>query len=272
MSFRGWLGVAKLLPASCSRRPILVTASPKTNTRVAVNMAEEAKKLAAYAAVDNHVKNNQVVGVGSGSTIVYAVDRLAARVRQEKMNIICVPTSFQARQLIVQHGLMLSDLDRHPELDVTIDGADEVDADLTLIKGGGGCLTQEKIVAGCARHFVVIADYRKDSKALGQQWKKGVPIEVVPMAYVPVSRKIVRLFGGEANLRMAVSKAGPVVTDNSNFILDWKFERPHNWKDVNSAIKMIPGVVETGLFVAMAERVYFGTEDGRVQVRDAPID
>uniref|UniRef100_A0A8C6S589 Ribose-5-phosphate isomerase n=1 Tax=Neogobius melanostomus TaxID=47308 RepID=A0A8C6S589_9GOBI len=219
-------------------------------------MAEEAKKLAAYAAVDNHVQNNQVVGVGSGSTIVYAVDRLADRVRQEKLNIICVPTSFQARQLILQHGLTLSDLDRHPELDVAIDGADEVDDDLTLIKGGGGCLTQEKIVAGCAKHFVVIADFRKDSKALGEQWKKGIPIEVIPMAYVPV------------NLRMAVSKAGPVVTDNSNFILDWKFEQAQNWKEVNTAIKMIPGVVETGLFVGMAERAYFGMEDGSVKTRN----
>ncbi|TSW48762.1 Sodium bicarbonate transporter-like protein 11 [Bagarius yarrelli] len=203
-------------------------------------MAEEAKKLAAYAAVDNHIQNNQVVGVGSGSTIVYAVDRLAERVRQEKLNIVCVPTSFQARQLILQHGLSLSDLDRHPDLDVAIDGADEVDDSLTLIKGGGGCLTQEKIVAGCAKHFIVIADFRKDSTALGQQWKKGVPVEVVPMAYVPVSRAITRRFGGEAVLRMAVSKAGPVVTDNSNFILDWKFEHVQNWKEVNTAIKMIP--------------------------------
>ncbi|KAK9964800.1 hypothetical protein ABG768_005943 [Culter alburnus] len=227
-------------------------------------MAEEAKKLAAYAAVDNHIQNNQVVGVGSGSTIVYAVDRLAERVRQEKLNI--------ARQLILQHGLPLSDLDRHPELDVAIDGADEVDAALTLIKGGGGCLTQEKIVAGCAKHFIVIADYRKDSKALGQQWKKGVPVEVIPMAYVPVSRAIARRFGGEAVLRMAVSKAGPVVTDNNNFILDWKFEHAQNWKEVNTAIKMIPGVVETGLFVGMAERVYFGMEDGSVKTRDPPVN
>uniref|UniRef100_A0A3P8WBN6 ribose-5-phosphate isomerase n=1 Tax=Cynoglossus semilaevis TaxID=244447 RepID=A0A3P8WBN6_CYNSE len=217
----------------------------------AKNMAEEAKKKAAYAAVDNHVQNNQVVGVGSGSTIVYAVDRLAERVRQEKLNIVCVPTSFQ--------------------LDVAIDGADEVDSDLTLIKGGGGCLTQEKIVAGCAKHFVVIADYRKDSKTLGQQWKKGVPIEVIPMSYIPVSRTIARCFGGEARLRMAVSKAGPVVTDNSNFILDWKFDQAQDWKEVNTAIKMIPGVVETGLFVSMAERAYFGMEDGSVQVRDPPV-
>ncbi|XP_077477170.1 ribose-5-phosphate isomerase [Stigmatopora argus] len=255
------------LSATSRLYPPSVTLTSKTST----NMAEEAKKLAAYAAVDNHVQSNQVVGVGSGSTIVYAVDRLAERVREEKLNIICVPTSFQARQLILQHGLMLSDLDRHPELDIAIDGADEVDADLTLIKGGGGCLTQEKIVASCARHFVVVADYRKASKALGQKWKKGLPVEVVPMAHVPVSRRIVQLFGGRADLRMALNKAGPVVTDNSNFILDWKFERTHNWKDVNNGIKMIPGVVETGLFVGMAERAYLGMEDGSVEVRDAPV-
>ncbi|XP_054913111.1 ribose-5-phosphate isomerase isoform X2 [Poeciliopsis prolifica] len=281
MTLQRWVFLRKLTAAAAASSSS--SSSPPSSLRcrthvlrfsqsAAADMAEEAKKLAAYTAVDNNVQNNQVVGVGSGSTIVYAVDRLAERVRQEKLNIVCVPTSFQARQLILQHGLALSDLERHPELDVAIDGADEVDAELTLIKGGGGCLTQEKIVAGNSKCFVVIADYRKDSRALGEQWKKGVPIEVIPMAYVPVSRVIAKRFGGEVNLRMAVSKAGPIVTDNSNFILDWKFEHVHNWSEVNTAIKMIPGVVETGLFVHMAERAYFGMEDGSVKVRKAPIN
>ncbi|XP_014914041.1 ribose-5-phosphate isomerase [Poecilia latipinna] len=279
MTLQRWVFLRKLTAAASSSPPFSLPSSLSCCTHVlgfsqsaAANMAEEAKKLAAYSAVDNNVQNNQVVGVGSGSTIVYAVDRLAERVRQEKLNIVCVPTSFQARQLILQHGLALSDLERHPELDVAIDGADEVDAQLTLIKGGGGCLTQEKIVAGNSKCFVVIADYRKDSSVLGEQWKKGVPIEVIPMAYVPVSRVIAKRFGGEVNLRMAVSKAGPVVTDNSNFILDWKFEDVQNWSEVNTAIKMIPGVVETGLFVNMAERAYFGMEDGSVKVRKAPAN
>ncbi|XP_069488309.1 ribose-5-phosphate isomerase [Ambystoma mexicanum] len=234
-------------------------------------MAEEAKRLAGFAAVDNHVKNNQALGIGSGSTIVYAVNRLAERVKQEDLHIVCVPTSFQARQLILQNGLVLSDLDRNPELDVAIDGADEVDSDLNLIKGGGGCLTQEKIVAGCAKTFIVIADYRKDSKNFGDQWKKGVPIEVIPMAYVPVAKALASKFGGVADLRMAVSKAGPVVTDNGNFLLDWKFDKLHNWSTVNTAIKMIPGVVDTGLFIGMAEKVYFGMEDGSVSAREKPV-
>nr|XP_012328394.1 ribose-5-phosphate isomerase isoform X2 [Aotus nancymaae] len=192
---------------------ISVCPAPSTMSK-----AEEAKKLAGRAAVENHVRNNQVLGIGSGSTIVHAVQRIAERVKQENLNLVCIPTSFQARQLILQYGLTLSDLDRHPEIDLAIDGADEVDADLNLIKGGGGCLTQEKIVAGYASCFIVIADFRKDSKNLGDQWHKGIPIEVIPMAYVP----------------------GPVVTDNGNFILDWKFDRVHKWSEVNTAIKMIP--------------------------------
>ncbi|KAJ6660490.1 hypothetical protein lerEdw1_017487 [Lerista edwardsae] len=234
-------------------------------------MIEEAKRLAARAAIDNHVQTNQILGIGSGSTIVHAVHRLAERVKEENLNVVCIPTSFQARQLILQNGLNLSDLDRHPELDVAIDGADEVDLDLNLIKGGGGCLTQEKIVAGYAKCFIVIADYRKKAKNLGEQWKKGIPIEVIPMAYVPVTRVLAKRFGGVAELRMAVNKAGPVVTDNGNFLLDWKFDKVHKWNEVNMAIKMIPGVVETGLFVGMAERVYFGMENGSVSVQEKPI-
>ncbi|XP_068394594.1 ribose-5-phosphate isomerase-like [Eschrichtius robustus] len=236
-----------------------------------MSKAKEAKKLVGRAAVENHVRNNQVLGIGSGSTIVHAVQRIAERVKQENLNLVCIPTSFQARQLILQYGLTLSDLDRHPEIDLAIDGADEVDADLNLIKGGGGCLTQEKIVAGNASRFIVIADFRKDSKNLGDQWHKGIPIEVIPMAYVPVSRAVTQKFGGVIELRMAVNKAGPVVTDNGNFILDWKFDRVHKWSEVNTTIKMIPGVVDTGPFINMAERVYFGMQDGSVNMREKPF-
>nr|XP_026269909.1 ribose-5-phosphate isomerase [Urocitellus parryii] len=241
---------------------------PATST---MSKTEEAKRVAGRAAVEDHVRNNQVLGIGSGSTIVHAVQRIAERVKQESLSLICIPTSFQARQLILQYGLTLSDLDRHPEIDLAIDGADEVDADLNLIKGGGGCLTQEKIVAGYASRFIVVADFRKDSKNLGEQWHKGIPIEVIPMAYVPVSRAVTRKFGGAIELRMAVNKAGPVVTDNGNFILDWKFDQVHKWSEVNTAIKMIPGVVDTGLFINMAERVYFGMQDGSVSVREKPF-
>uniref|UniRef100_A0A8C9UU18 ribose-5-phosphate isomerase n=1 Tax=Spermophilus dauricus TaxID=99837 RepID=A0A8C9UU18_SPEDA len=215
-------------------------------------------------------QDNQVLGIGSGSTIVHAVQRIGM-FSDCLLMPWCYLLSSQARQLILQYGLTLSDLDRHPEIDLAIDGADEVDADLNLIKGGGGCLTQEKIVAGYASRFIVVADFRKDSKNLGEQWHKGIPIEVIPMAYVPVSRAVTRKFGGAVELRMAVNKAGPVVTDNGNFILDWKFDQVHKWSEVNTAIKMIPGVVDTGLFINMAERVYFGMQDGSVSVREKPF-
>lgn len=187
----------------------------------------------------------------------------------EKLNVICVPTSFQARQLILDHGLILSDLDRTPELDLVIDGADEVDKDMVLIKGGGACLLQEKIVASCAKRMVVIADYTKDSQLLGEQYKKGIPIEVVPMAWVPIANRIKRDFGGAVKLRDGISKAGPCVTDNGNFILDWtEFSMDSDWAAVNGKLLQWPGVVETGLFVKMAERAYFGGADGNVTVRD----
>lgn len=165
----------------------------------------------------------------------------------------------------------MSDLEVTPELDVTIDGADEVDSNLTLIKGGGGCLTQEKIVAATSRKFVVVADYSKNSTFLGQNYHNGVPIEVIPMSHAFVSNKIKDKFGGDVILRMAKSKMGPLVTDNGNFILDWKFPQNanHDWNKIHISIKLIPGVVETGLFVGMAFKVYFGNQDGSLTEKTA---
>jgi len=231
---------------------------------------EEAKKKAAYAAVDEYIKDGMIVGVGSGSTVVYVVERLAARVRSENLNILCIPTSFQANQLIAQAGLKKTDLTNHPVIDVTIDGADEVDSELNCIKGGGGCHTQEKIVAACSRLFVVVADYRKDSKTLGLQWKKGVPIEVIPLSYVPLKEKFLQLGAKRADLRMAVNKAGPVVTDNGNFIIDVDFGLITDVSSLNTKLSLIPGVVETGLFPGMAVKAFFGNEDGSVTSRTAP--
>lgn len=117
--------------------------------------------------------------------------------------------------------------------------------------------------------MIIVADYTKDSLNLGDQYKKGVPIEVVPLAYVPIKQRIQQKIGGELKLRMAIAKAGPCVTDNGNFILDWHFpiDTKTNWNDVNTKIISIPGVVETGLFVGMANRAYFGLADGTVRER-----
>ncbi|KAL5262303.1 hypothetical protein ACHWQZ_G007882 [Mnemiopsis leidyi] len=233
------------------------------------SQVEQAKDAAALRAVREHVYDGCRLGVGSGSTVVYAVKHLAELVTTAGLNVTCVPTSFQARQLIIEHGLHLSDLSQTPELDVVIDGADECDPQLNLIKGGGGCQLQEKIVAACGKKMVVIADYRKKSQELGEQWKKGIPIEVVPMAYVPVMNKL-RSYGLEPVLRMAQSKAGPVVTDNSNFVVDAKFTAPHNWELLETKLCRTPGVVETGLFVGFASVAYFGMKDGSVSVLHKP--
>ena len=232
--------------------------------------AEAGKMAAARRAVDENIFKNQVVGIGSGSTVVFAVERIAERNRKEALNVTCIPTSFQARQLIHDNELTLGSLETTPELDVAIDGADEVDDDINLIKGGGGCLMQEKIIASCAKKLFIIADTRKNSKKLGTTWKKGVPIEVLPMAYRPVQVKIEKKLGGKANLRMASQKAGPVVTDNGNFIIDWVFDNPQNWTDVERALRDIPGVIETGLFLNMATAAYFGASDGQVVLRSRP--
>lgn len=228
---------------------------------------ELAKKKAGYAAVDEFIKDGMVVGIGSGSTVVYAVERLIEKVKNEKLTIVCIPTSFQSIQLIVEGGLTLGDLSRYPEIDVDIDGADEVDSNLQLIKGGGGCQVQEKIVASASKQVVIIADYRKDSKNLGENWKKGVPIEVIPMAYVPILNAIHKM-GGKASLRMAKNKAGPVISDNGNFILDAVFGEIQDPVTLNEKLTLITGVVETGLFTNMAIKAFFGQADGTITSRE----
>jgi len=231
-------------------------------------MIEMGKRAAAYQAIDENVnKNVKVMGIGSGSTIVYAVDKLAKKVKEENLDILCIPSSFQSKQLLIQHDLKITDLEAHQKIDLTIDGADEIDTELTCIKGGGGCQLQEKLIAYCATEFVLIADIRKNSTKLGQSWFKGVPIEVLPSAYRLVQVTIERLHGGKAMLRQAKVKAGPCITDNGNFLIDWEFDPSldWNWKEVNNSLKMIPGVIETGLFIQMAKKAYFGNIDGTVK-------
>ncbi|XP_066254014.1 ribose-5-phosphate isomerase [Euwallacea similis] len=247
-----------------------ITNYSNISSKGAMANLEKAKKLAAYQAVDNHIENGDIIGIGSGSTVIYVVERLAQRVQAEKLIISCVPTSFQARQLVIKHKLTLTNLDINPKLNVCIDGADEVDSNLNLIKGGGGCLLQEKVVASCADKLIIVADYTKNSCKLGDQYKKGIPIEVAPMAYVPIKRVLESKYKGQFVLRMAVNKAGPVVTDNGNFILDWKdFDQNLPWEQVNSEIMLIPGVVDTGLFIKMAHKAYFGMNDGTVAVQES---
>lgn len=240
------------------------------------DLIEKGKKCAAYKAIDENIDSNtKTIGIGSGSTIVYAIERLAYKVKQENLIVQCIPSSFQSKQAILQHGLNITELDQFTTTDVAIDGADEVDKHLNCIKGGGGCHLQEKLVAYSARKFILIADIRKNSEKLGDNWSNGIPIEVLPMSYRLVQQAIEKLLGGQAILRQSPvqAKAGPVVTDNSNFIIDWKFDSNKlilndqaevDWNKVNTTLSMIPGVIETGLFLDMAKIAYFGNFEGGV--------
>ncbi|KAL0587324.1 hypothetical protein ABG067_002940 [Albugo candida] len=232
------------------------------------NPLKNAKRMAARKAVDEYVRDNMIVGIGSGSTIVYAIERLSELVRDGTLtHIECIPTSFQAKQLLQEYKLSITSLDEHPVIDVAIDGADEVDSALNCIKGGGGCQLQEKIVAYNSKVFVIVADSRKKSTQLGEKWTQGVPIEVSPVAYVPIMKLIEQRLEGESVLRMAQSKVGPVVTDNGNFILDTDFGRIENPQELHDHLVKIPGVIGVGLFCGMAQKAFFGEQNGSVTVR-----
>ncbi len=229
------------------------------------DLVEFGKKNAAFKAVEDNVKQDMVLGIGSGSTVVYAVEAIAKINKDNELNLKCIPTSFQSHQLIVENGLTLVTLDQYPEIDLDIDGADEIDNSLNLIKGGGGCLVQEKIIASSSKKLVVIADYTKRSEVLGENWRNGVPIEVIPLAYVPIMKRLEKL-GGKPVLRMAKAKAGPVVSDNGNFIIDVDFGKIEKPSDLNIELLQIPGVVDSGLFLSMASKAYIGLKDGKVEI------
>lgn len=230
---------------------------------------EASKRLAARKAVEDHFPANaKVIGIGSGSTVIYAVERILEMDNTE--DITFISTGFQSKELINGGGLRLGEIDGFPEIDVAFDGADEVDSNLHCIKGGGACLFQEKLVASCARKFVIVADYRKNSAELGEKWHQGVPIEIVPLSHAKVIRDLVALGSKEPVLRMGgKAKAGPVLTDNGNFIIDAPFETGRDPHKLLQDIKALCGVVECGIFAGMAQVAYFGNEDGSVDVRYA---
>ncbi|KAK9480657.1 ribose 5-phosphate isomerase A-domain-containing protein [Lipomyces japonicus] len=245
-----------------------------SSEQAAAAVVESAKKLAAYAAVDQHFPHDaKVVGIGSGSTVVYVVERIVQKKLAGEISpgVTYVPTGFQSKELIIEGGLNLGAVDRYPVIDIAFDGADEVDAELNAIKGGGACLFQEKLVAASAKKFIVVADYRKNSTTLGTQWLQGVPVEVVPLAHAKVKQDLIALGAKTAVLRLGgKAKAGPVITDNSNVIIDAHFGPIEDPLTLASAIKLLVGVVDVGLFIRMADASYFGNADGSItaKIRD----
>lgn len=222
-----------------------------------IEWIEDAKKRAALEAI-KHVKDSYIVGLGSGTTASYAIQEIGKIIRKKNWRIFGVPTSHQAFLLALDSGIPLTTLDEHPELDVAIDGVDQVDFDLNMIKGMGGALTREKIVASASKQKVIVADETKLVKKLGVN--HAVPVEVLPFALATVASKI-RKIGGKPNLRWGERKTGPVITDNGNFILDILMQPIENPKELDAKLKLIPGVVETGLFIGIADILYVGTRN-----------
>jgi len=218
---------------------------------------EKAKKRAALEAV-KHVKDGYIIGLGSGSTAAYAIKEIGKITRQKSWQILGVPTSYQAMQLAAKYSIKITTLQEHPQLDLTIDGADQIDEELNLIKGMGGALTREKIVASTSKRVIIVADETKLVNKLGTN--HPVPVEVLPFATSTVMLKI-RKMKGKTHLRETSGKVGPLVTDNGNFILDADFGPVDAPSELNFQLKSIPGVVETGIFAGMTDIVYLGTKN-----------
>jgi len=195
-----------------------------------------------------------------------AIAELGRKVRQEGLEIIGIPTSYQAAMLARENGIVTRTLDDVSKIDIAIDGADEVDPNKNLIKGRGAAHTREKVVDSWAELFVVVVDDSKLVNHLGEKFP--VPVEVLPFAVHPVMRKL-RGMGGDATVRMGVKKDGPVITDQGNMVIDVRFPQIKDPKALELELNDIPGVVENGLFVGLAHVVLVGAADrgGKPTVR-----
>lgn len=221
------------------------------------------KKLVGERAAE-YVKDGMTVGLGTGSTAYWAIVRIGERVR-EGLEIKAIATSGQSEQLALELGIPLTTFAETDVLDLTIDGADEVDDDGQLIKGGGGALLREKIVAAISRQLIIIVDETKRVRRLGAF---PLPVEVLPFGVEATINHLKKL-GADPVIRMAEGK--PYVTDNGHWIADCRFGEIRNPRELQVALNQIPGVVENGLFVDMANKVIIGHGDGRVREWDVNV-
>ncbi|HJJ48942.1 MAG TPA: ribose-5-phosphate isomerase RpiA [Methanocorpusculum sp.] len=210
--------------------------------------AANAKKDAGYRAA-NMVKDGDIVGLGTGSTVFFAMERLGERIKTEGIKILGVPTSNQTAMRAEEYAIPLTTLSLHPVLDIAIDGADQVSPAKELIKGRGAAHLREKIVASAAKKFVIVIDSAKEVKEL----TAAVPIEILPFAYGSVVEKL-KALGGEPVMRNGVKKDGPVISDNGNYVFDCAFGTVKDAKALETAINEIPGVLENGVFAKMTEK------------------
>ena len=221
---------------------------------------ENQKKIAAEKATAS-VKSGMVVGLGTGSTVYYALLKLGDRVR-EGLDIVGIPTSDGTERIAVAQQIPLTTLAAHPTIDLTIDGADEVDPHLNLIKGGGAALVREKIIANASKRILIVVDESKVSRVLGTTFP--LPVEIVQFGWEATQTAVNRICG-RSTLRLTAAgnrDRQPLVTDNGNYILDCHFDGMPAPEQIELQLNNIPGVVENGIFVNRADKIIVGTPSG----------
>ena len=245
--------------------------SSRSSSFLSMASQDELKKIVGYKSVDDYVKSGMVVGLGTGSTAAYAVERVGELIKSGKLtDVVCIPTSVRTKEQAESLGIPLCTLNEKSELDVAIDGADEVDTNLALVKGGGGALLREKMVEVMAKKFICIVDESKLCKGLGPGFP--LPVEITPFCHEHTQRVVCALpslVGCRGVLRMGSSSTNKpdgdeiAVTDNGNYIVDLFFDEPI--KDVAAAAKELKntvGVVDHGIFEGITTAVIVAGKDG----------
>ena len=217
---------------------------------------EDLKKQAGERAV-KYIEDGMIVGLGTGSTVEYTIKKLGKLVR-DGLKIKGIPTSIHTQRIAKKEKIPLTTLEENPVIDLTIDGADEVDSNLNLIKGGGGALVREKIIAFNSKKVIIVIDDSKIVKALGIDFP--LPVEVVKFGWTS-TKKTLEEIGCNVELRRVMENE-PFITDNSNYILDCEFERILEPEQLEININNIPGVVENGLFIGLVDEVIVGGKQG----------
>lgn len=218
------------------------------------------QKLGTFAA--NYIEQDMFIGLGTGTTVYYLLKELGKR-KQQGLHFTAVCTSLQTQKILEEHNLKYVSIDDVDELEFTIDGADEVDVNGNLIKGGGGALLQEKIVASASKKLIIIIDEKKDVETLG---KFPLPVEVITFGWKHVQQKIINKYGIEVKLREKNNST--FITDHKHYILDCYFDQIKNPEQLNTEIHLMPGVVETGLFIKMASTVITGFANGEIKTKN----
>ncbi len=210
---------------------------------------EELKRKAAYEAV-KEIRDGMIVGLGTGSTTKYAILKLGEMVKNG-LDVVGIATSLESERIAREAGIKVADINDYESIDVTIDGADQVDNNLNLIKGGGGALLREKIVASCSKREIIVVDESK----IVSSFSFPLPVEVVKFGWKRTAEKLAKL-----NLKPHIRHG--FVTDNGNYILDCEYDKLENVEEMEAEINNLPGVVENGLFIGLTSEVIVGKKDG----------